>query len=87
MYRGLRCAVGPASPPPTPTPARGAHCPPVKFGGRLAASAFGASACGAAVSSLRRGFAASVSRPIDRVLCRVYTSPLILLSECSARCP
>ena len=39
MYRGLCCAVGPAIPPPTPTPAHGTHCPPF---GRSAASAFGA---------------------------------------------
>ncbi len=40
MYRGLCCAVGPAIPPPTPTPAHGtqAHCPPI---GRFAASASG----------------------------------------------
>ncbi len=28
MYRGLCCAVGPAIPPPTPTPAHGTHCLP-----------------------------------------------------------
>ena len=65
--------VGPAIPPPSPTPAHGSHCPPI---GRFAA----ASAFGAAPSA--RGFAASVSRPIYRVPCRVYiplsTFPILL---------
>jgi hypothetical protein len=88
---GLRCAVGPAIPPPTPTPAHGTHSvpslwPPPKF----AASAFGTSACGAAASP--RGFrvAASVSRPISRVLCRVYTplpaSPILRRISESLHC-
>ncbi len=36
-----RLRVGPAIPPPSPTPAHRSHCPPI---GRFAASAFGASA-------------------------------------------
>ena len=39
-----RLRVGLAIPPPTPTPAHGTHCPPMAA---FAASAFGASACGA----------------------------------------
>ena len=71
--------VGPAIPPPTPTPAHGTHCPPL---GRSAASAFGASAFGASA------FGAISVPPDFRVLCRVCiplsTFPILLL--CSARC-
>ena len=75
--------VGPAIPPPTPTPAHGTHCPPF---GRFAASAFGASACGAAASP--RGFAASVSRPIfgSSAECTFPSPPFRFCSLCSARC-
>ena len=79
--------VGPAIPPPSPTPAHGSHCPPI---GRFAASAFGASAFGAAPSA--RGFAASVSRPIYRVPLPGVHSPfhlsdsaLSLPARCSAK--
>jgi hypothetical protein len=72
--------VGPAIPPQSPTTAHGSHCPPI---GRCATSAFGASACGEAPSA--RGFAASVSRPIYRVPCRVYiplsTFPILLICD------
>jgi hypothetical protein len=73
MHRGLCCASA----------RRSRHRPPLRHTGltalplaAFAASAFGASAFGA------RSFAASVSRPIYRVLCRVYiplsTSPILL---------
>jgi hypothetical protein len=48
MYRGLCCAVGPAIPPPTPTPAHGTHCPPI---GRFAAASAAASGPGASAPS------------------------------------
>ena len=84
MYRGLGCAVGPASPPPTPTPAHGTHCPPFWSLSRpsaFGASAFGASAFGAGAFGASAFGAISVP-PDFRVLCRVYIplsiSPILL---------
>jgi hypothetical protein len=77
MYCGLCCAVGPAIPPPTPTQAHGlgltalSLAAALRGGQRLRRGAFGAS-----------GSATSVSRPIYRILCRVYiplsTLPILL---------
>ena len=55
-----RLRVGPAIPPPTPTPAHGTHCPPF---GRFAASAFGASGSAASVSRPIIGFSAECAFP------------------------
>jgi hypothetical protein len=71
MYRDLCCAVGPVIPPPTPTPAHGAHCPQAPFGRFAAASASGESAYGAAPSALAAPPRQCPAR-FNPVLCRVY---------------